>query len=196
MKIDAGVLKRQIKKHVGYNIAVILCALLAVALLVMTVVSAFSIGGQKGVAVKEMFDVSSSSLDGYDSQQRHFVSQISGYLINYDDQKADVERIVIVVGDGKNRQTIELEGLVLYPRLSEEITHEWQTSFNYDRIHSVTVTYNGEDVRLANSTAEWELDPSMFLYALLCAVACYVTVFLGKKRYYRYQEDEILTRNA
>ena len=193
MKIDWMELKEQSKRHMGYNAAVLLCALLALTFFVLTVVSLFSMRNNEGVAVKEVFDVSSSPLD---TTNQNFVTQLNGYLINYEDEKAQIERILIVVGNGSERNEVELDGLTLYPRLSEEIRHEWKTSFAFDRIHSVTVVVDGEHQRLANNTIEWEFDPDILLYAILCAVACFGTVFAVKKRYYRYQEDQMAVRST
>ena len=191
MKIDWIELKAQCKKHVGKNLLVLLSGVLALAFLVLTLISLFSIGGNQGVAVKEAFDVSSSPLD---TTNQNFVSQLNGYLINYEDKKAEIERIIIVVGSGRERDEIELEGLTLYPRLAEEIRHEWKTSFDFDRVHSVSVVINGERQLLANSTATWEFNPNVLLFALLCALCCFATVFTFKKRYYVYQEDLIEQR--
>lgn len=191
MKIDWTKVKEQSKKHIGYNLLVVLCALVALAFLVVSVVSLFSVGKSQGIAVKEEFRVSSSPLD---AANQNFVSQLSGYLINYEDEKAVVETITVVVGNGRERREIKLEGLTLYPRLAEEIRHEWKTDFNFDRIHSVSVTVEDESQVLANSTAEWEFNPNILIYALICAVACFATVFTFKKRYYRYQEDLMAER--
>ncbi len=186
MKIDWMELKEQSKKHMGYNAAVLLCAILALTFFVLTAISLFSMQNNGGVAVKEAFDVSSSPLD---TTNQNFVTQLNGYLINYEDEKAQVEKILVVIGNGREREEIELDGLMLYPRLAEEIRYEWKTSFDFDRIHSVTVVVGGEHQRLANNTVEWEFDPDSVLYALLCGVLCFATVFVAKKRYYRYQED-------
>ena len=191
IKIDWIKLKAQCKKHVEKNLLVLLSGVLALAFLVLTLISLFSIGGNQGVAVKEAFDVSSSPLD---TTNQNFVSQLNGYLINYEDKKAEIERIIIVVGNGRERDEIELEGLTLYPRLAEEIRHEWKTSFDFDRIHSVSVVINGERQLLANSTAAWEFNPNVLLFALLCALCCFATIFTFKKRYYVYQEDLIAER--
>lgn len=191
MKIDWTKVKEQSKKHIGYNLLVLLCALVALVFLAVSVVSLFSVGKSQGIAVKEEFRVSSSPLD---TTNQNFVSQLSGYLINYEDEKAVVETITVVVGNGRERREIKLEGLTLYPRLAEEIRHEWKTDFNFDRIHSVSVTVEGESQVLANSTAEWEFNPNILIYALICAVACFATVFTFKKRYYRYQEDLMAER--
>ncbi len=180
--------KGEIKKHVGYNAALVLCALLAIAFLVLAVVALFSVQSGEGIAVKEAFDVSSSPLD---TTNQNFVTQLSGYLVNYEDEAQKVEKIIIVVGNGKEREEIELAGMTLHPRLGEEIRHEWKTSFNFDRIHSLTVVVNGERQLLANNTAEWEFNPNILLYAILCALSCFGTVFVAKKRYYRYQEDQM-----
>ena len=193
MKLNQIEWKSEIKKHIGYNVTLILCALLAVFFLVMTIVALFSTQIGEDIAVKEAFDVSSSSLD---AQNQNFVFQLSGRLINYEDQKAEVEKILVVVGNGRERKEIELDGVVLYPRLAEEIRHEWKTSFSFDRVHSVTVVVGGERQLLANSTAEWEFNPNILLYALLCAISCFGTVFAAKKRYYRYQEDRMALDSA
>ena len=191
MKLNQIQLKSEIKKHVGYNIALLACALLAIFFLVMAIVTVASIRPNDGIAVKEAFDISSSPLD---ASNQNFVSQVSGYLINYADQKAEVEKIILVVGNGRDRSEIELDGTVLYPRLPEEIRYEWKTNFNFDRVHSVSVVVDGNRQVLANSTAEWEFDPSILLYAALCALACFGTVLVAKKRYYRYQEDQLLAQ--
>ena len=186
MKIDWLILKEQSKRHIKYNAFVLLCGVLALIFLVLTVVSLFGMKGNQGVSVKEAFDVSSSPLD---TTNQNFVSQLSGYLINYEDEKAIVESILVVVGNGNHREQIEIDGVTLYPRLSEEIRYEWKTDFDFDRVHSVTVIVNGQSQTLANSTAEWEFNPEILIYALLCAVSCFGVVFTFKKRYYRYQED-------
>lgn len=191
MKIDWIELKEQCKKHIGYNLLVLLCGILAMTFLVLTVVSLFSTGGNRGVSVKEAFDASSSPLD---TTNQNFVSQLSGYLINYEDKKAEVESIIIVVGNGREREEIKLDGMTLYPRLPEEIRHEWKTTLYFDRVHSITVVIDGERQLLANHTAEWEFNPNIILYALLCALSCFGGVFTFKKRYYRYQEDLMAER--
>lgn len=191
MKIDWMELKKQTKKYIWHNLLVLLCGILALIFLVLTVVAAFSTQKNEEIAVKEAFDVSSAPLD---ADGKRFVSQLSGYLINYNDKKAEVESIIVVVGDGREREEIELDGMTLYPRLDEELRHEWQTGFAFDRVHSVAVVVDGEYQLLANSTAEWEFNPNIILYAVLCALACFGTVFAFKKRYYRYQEDLIAAR--
>ena len=193
MKFDWMELKKQITKHIGYNLLVLLCAALAVVFLVMSVVALFSIEGNEGVAVKEAFDVSAAPLD---AESQTFVAQLSGYLINYEDQKVEVENVIVVVGNGRDRQELTLEGVTLHPRLSEEIRHEWKTQAAFDRVHSIWVVVDGERQLLANSTAEWNFDPNILLYAALCALACFGTVFTFKKRYYRYEEDLIAARSA
>lgn len=191
MKIDWMELKKQSKKYIWHNLLVLLCGILALLFLVLTVVAAFSTQKNEEIAVKEAFDVSSAPLD---ADGKRFVSQLSGYLINYNDKKAEIESIIVVVGDGREREEIELDGMTLYPRLGEELRHEWQTGFAFDRVHSVAVVVDGEYQLLANSTAEWKFNPNIILYAVLCALACFGTVFAFKKRYYRYQEDLIAAR--
>lgn len=193
MKLNQIEWKTEIKKHIGYNIALLLCIVLAIFFLAMTVVSIFSIEGNEGVAVKEAFDVSSSPLD---AENKNFVSQLSGYLINHEDEKAKVEKIIVVVGNGRERAEVELAGLTLYPRLPEEIRYEWQTNLAFDRIHSVTVIVDGKSQLLANNTIEWEFNPDILLYAVLCAISCFGSVFAIKKRYYRYQEDQMVAHSA
>lgn len=188
MKLNQVNWKNEIKKHIGYNVAVILCAVLAIFFLVMTVISAFSVKGEEGIAVKEAINVSSAPLD---PANQKFTSQVSGYLINYEDEKTQVDKILVVVGNGRERETIELDGMMLYPRLPAEIRYEWKTSFDFDRIHSLTVVVEGQHRLLENNTIGWEFNPNILLYGLLCAICCLSTVFVAKKRYYRYQEDQL-----
>ena len=191
MKIDWMELKQQSKKYIGHNVIVLLCGVLALVFLALAVVAIFSIKGNEGIAVKEAFDVSAAPLD---ASGNNFVAQLNGYLINYEDKKAEVDSILVVVGDGREREEITLDKMTLYPRLAEEVSYEWETSFALDRVHSVKVILNGQSQLLANSTAEWEFNPNVVLYVLLCAMFCFGTVLAGKKRYYRYQEDLIAAR--
>ena len=186
-------MKEQCKKYIWHNLLVLLCGVLSLAFLVLAVVAVFSTQKNEGIAVKEAFDISSAPLDANGKQ---FVSQLNGYLINYEDRAAKIESIVVIVGDGREREEIELDGMTLHPRLAEEIRHEWQTSFAFDRVHSVTVVADGERLLLANSPAAWEFNPDTILYAILCALSCFGTIFAFKKRYYRYQEDQIAARNV
>ena len=193
MKIDWMKLKEQSKKYIVHNVLVLLCGILSLVFLVLTVVAVFGTKQNEGIAVKEAFDVSAAPLD---ADGKSFVSQLSGYLINYEDKKAEVESIIVVVGDGREREEITIDAMTLYPRLPEEIRYEWQTSFAFNRIHSVSVVVDGQRQLLANNTVEWEFNPNVILYAVLCALACFGTVFTFKKRYYRYQEDLIAAREA
>ena len=193
MKIDWMKLKEQSKKYIAHNVLVLLCGILSLVFLVLTVVAVFGTEQNEGIAVKEAFDVSVAPLD---ADGKSFVAQLSGYLINYEDKKAEVESIVVVVGDGREREEITIDAMTLYPRLAEEIRYEWQTSFAFNRIHSVSVVVDGQRQLLANNTVEWEFNPNVILYAVLCAFACFGTVFTFKKRYYRYQEDLIAAREA
>ena len=191
MKIDWIELKQQSQKHIGYNLLVLLCGILTLVFFVLAVGAIFSTRGSEKIAIKEIFDVSSFSLDG---TNQNIVSQLSGSLINYEDDSAKVDTIIVVVGDGEERETIEITDVTLHPRLVEEIHHEWNTSVAFDRVHSVTVVIDGEEQLLSNSTATWDFNPNIVLYATLCAIFCFGTVFAFKKRYYRYQEDLIAAR--
>ena len=193
MKIDWIKLKEQCKKYIWHNLLVLLCGVLSLAFLALAVVALFSTQKNEEIAVKETLDVSSASLD---ADGKKFVSQLSGYLINYGDKKAEVDSIIVVVGDGREREEIELDGMMLHPRLAEQIRHEWQTNFAFDRVHSVTAVVDGGRQLLANSTAEWEFTPDVVIYAIFCAIFCFGTVFTFKKRYYCYQEDLIAARSA
>ena len=191
VKIDWMELKQQSKKYIGYNVVVLLCGILSLTFLVFTVVAVFSTKGNEGIAVKESFKVSAAPLD---AEGKQFTVQLSGYLINYEDKKAEVDSILVVVGDGRERQEIKLDKMTLYPRLAQEIASEWKTNFAFDRVHSVKVVIGDQSQLLANNTVEWEFNPDIILYEVLCALACFGTVFAFKKRYYRYQEDLIATR--
>ena len=193
MKIDWTVLKKQCKKHIGYNLLVLLCGLLAVTFLVLTVIAMFSSPKKDGIIVKEAFVVSSAALD---TTNQNFVSQLGGYLINNGNDTANVESIIVVVGNGYERQEIELDPVKLYPRHAEEIRHEWKTSMAFDRVHSLMVVVDGQIQPLTNTTATWEFNPAIAIYAILCAISCFGTVFTFKKRYYRYQEELIAERAA
>ena len=185
--------KKIITGHIWHNLAVLFCGALAIFFLALALVALFSFQKNEGIAVKEAFDVSSSPLD---ATEQNFVTQLSGYLVNNEDKKAEVEKILIVVGNGRDREEIEIDGLPLYPRFAEEIRHEWKTTLAFDRIHSVSVVVDGQRQQLANSTANWEFDPNVIIYALLCAISCFGTVFAAKKRYYRYQEDQMALRTT
>lgn len=193
MKFDWMKLKEQSKRYIGHNALVLLCGILSLVFLVLAVVAVFGTKHNEGIAVKEAFDVSSAPLD---ADGKSFIAQLSGYIINYEDKKAEVESLIVVVGDGREREEITLDAMTLYPRLAEEIRYEWQTSFAFNRIHSVSVVVDGQRQLLANNTVEWEFNPNVILYAVLCALACFGTVFTFKKRYYRYQEDLIAACEA
>ena len=191
MKIDWTVLKKEYKKHIGYNLLMLLCGLLALTFLVLTVIAMFSSPKKEGVAVKEAFVVSSAALD---SANQKFVSQLGGYLVNHEDVAADGESIIVVVGNGYERQEVELDPVKLYPRHAEEIRHEWRSTMAFDRVHSVMVVVDGQIQPLTNATATWEFNPGIAIYAVLCAISCFGAVFTFKKRYYRYQEELIAQR--
>ena len=193
LKLNQIEWKSEIKKHVWHNIVLIACALLAITFLVLAVMALFSTQSGEGIAVKEAFDVFSSPLD---TTGQNFVTQLSGYLISYEDTAQTVEKVILVIGNGQERQEIELDGLTLSPRFAEEIRHEQKTSFAFDRVHSLSVVVDGERQLLANNTAEWEFNPNILLYAILCALSCFGTVFAAKKRYYRYQEDQMALASA
>ena len=191
MKIDWIELKQQSKKHIGYNLLVLLCGILTLVFFVLAVGAIFLTQKSEEIVIKEVFDVSSAPLD---ATNQNFVSQLSGCLMNYQDEAAKVESIIVVVGNGREREKIELDSITLHPRLAEEIRHEWKTSLAFDRVHSVTVVVDGKEQMLSNSTATWDFNPNIVLYAILCALFCFGTVFAFKKRYYRYQEDLIAAR--
>lgn len=183
--------KKELTRHVGYNLAVLLCMLLALFCAVMSLLSLFGMNRGGGIEVKERFEVSSSALD---ATYENNVAQISGYLVNSGNEKVVVDRVTVVVGDGKAREEIELEGFTLYPRLPQEVFFEWKTSFYFDYVHSVTVEHDGYAERIANSSADWEFNPNVMLYAVLCMISAFVGVFFAKKRFYRWQEDQMASR--
>ena len=177
-------------KYLKYYLAILLCGAISLALLVMAFIAVLPKGTNDSFAVYEKVEVSSSLLD---KEKKTYVSQITGIFINRGGEVANVERLEITVGDGSHRDRITLEGFSVPVRSQYDMpVYEWQGSYRYGRVHSVVAVVNGEELSLANRTANDAFDPSALLLLIPCLIAALVAVYAYKKYTYAKQEDQLL----
>lgn len=178
------------KQHIRYNAAIAVCAALAVLLIVLLITSVNPSCSSLGIEVKETIRVS-SSLDGDSDGYR---SQLRGMIVNQNDERVTVEKLKIVVGNGKDEREITLTDIVLEPRVAYDLASngcEWEDTAAYDRVLSVIVVCKDGTEQLANNTIGLAVNLTTLLWGVLTVIDGILLVFLAKQRYYLAQEARL-----
>lgn len=182
------------RNHIKHNLILLGLGILEIFFIVLLILSLLPKGATTDFAVDKQVSVSSSVLN---KEEGTYISQFSGGFINRGSKQVKVEYLEITVGDGNRRERIRVEGIALPARTRYTLpTNDWESSYMYDRVHSVVAVIDGESFLLANSTAGASFDPSVFLYLIPCAVIALFGVHFGKQRYYLWQEDQLLASSA
>lgn len=179
-------LKYHLTRYIGYNVLILLLAVVALVFLVLGVVSAFVTG--ETVAVPETVTVSASPID---AGGERYELRLSGVLMNQTNEDIKLEELLIAVEGNGHNETIVLEGLKLPSRMKYELTHTWEGSVAFDKVVSVNAVYGGETIALANYTSEIDLNIDLLFYWAIAAVSAMVGIYFFKQRYYLAQEDQM-----
>ncbi len=184
---------KQITKHIGQNLLILLLALLTLGLTFLLILDLIP-ADFSGFEVKEKVTVSSSSISaGGDA----YISSVRGSLRNTTDKEIEVEKITLVVSNEKGEsKTLEIEGETIRPRTDLELSYLWEGTTAYDRISSVTLTVDGEEDLIPNSPKTFFLNASTIICGVLIAVSVFFLVWVCKVRYYMYQEDKAENADA
>ena len=178
------------KKHIRYNVAIIVCAMLAVVFSVLAVIALLPEKTESGVEVKETIRVS-SSLDG---DSKGYRSQLRGVIVNKSDKTVKIDRLELVVSNGREEKQIVLRDITLTPRVVYDIQnadYEWEDTVAYDRILSVTVVSGSLREQIPNNTVGLQFDLAVLLWVVLTVIDAIVLVRVSKLRYYLAQEDRM-----
>lgn len=177
------------KKHIGYNVAIAVCGILAVVFLVLLVLAILPPVKTLGIEVKDTVGVSSSGLkDGY-------VVQIAGSLVNLNDEEVTADEVRILVSDGRNDKTVVFEDVKLSPRVPYDLLWEWEDTIAYDRVKELTVVVGEASESLSNNAAGLVFDLNTLLWSVLVIVDAIALIYLAKQRYYLHQEDKMKGEN-
>lgn len=177
------------KKHVGYNVAIAVCGVLAVVFLVLLVLAILPPAKKLGIEVKDTVGVSSSGLDG------GYVVQIAGSIVNLNEETVTADEVRILVSDGRNDKTVVLKDVKLSPRVPYDLLWDWKDTTPYDRVKEVTVVVDGTSESLSNNTQGLVLNLNTLLWGVLTVMDAIVLIYLAKQRYYLYQEDKMKQEN-
>ena len=177
---------RELTRHVGYNVLLLLLGLGALALLVMGAVAAF--GSEEPVAVPETVTVSASPID---AKGERYELRLRGRLQNNTDRNILAEELWIVVASNEASETIVLKDVSLPSRTPYELLYTWESAVAFDRVTSVSVRYGGETYPLSNYTSGLSLNADLLFYWAVAAVLMAVGVYFGKQRYYLAQQDRM-----
>lgn len=179
-------LKKQLTRHVGYNVLILVLGIAALTFLVLGMVSAF--GTSESVTVPETVTVSASPID---AKGERYELRLQGILRNNTDQTIRAEELLVVVEkDGRN-ETVVLTDLSLPSRAPYELSHKWESPAAFDRVMSVSIRYGGETYSLSNYTSGVTVNPDMVLYLVIAALFVAVGVYFVKQRYYLAEEDRM-----
>ena len=173
-------------KHLLQNLWILLLALLTLGLAFLLVLDMIP-AGASGLEVKERVEASSALIS---ADSNIHISSVQGFLRNKTAETVEVEKITVVVSDDKgNTKTLELPGAKVLPHTQLEISHSWESTIAFDRVHSVTVTVDGEEDLLPNTPRTFILNASTIVYLVLTGISAFFLVWVCKVRYYMYQED-------
>ena len=161
---------------------------LALLLVLLLMIELFS-GTDGALEVKEQIRISASSLSGAEEEEKEYLCQLSGVLINSSDEGIRIDHVTVAVSDGEIRKGLVLEGFYLPARTEQAIAGSLTGATEYNRVTDVYVTVNGEEIRLTNeSLGEQSLGWVPVLYLVLLAGVALLIVRACKIRYYLHQE--------
>ncbi|MBQ9784927.1 MAG: hypothetical protein IJW29_05460 [Clostridia bacterium] len=178
------------KQHIKYNVAIIALGALALLFVVLALVAILPPRSVTGVSVKETIRVS-SSLDG---DSKGYRSQLRGVIVNKSNERVKIDRLELVVSNGKDEKQIVLRDIVLAPRVVYDLQNaenEWEDAVAYDRVLSVTVVSGGEREVISNNTVGLRFDLAALLWTVLAVIDGILLVRVSKTRYYLAQEDRM-----
>ncbi len=175
-------------KHIGYNLLIVLSAAVTLLLLVLMLLSLVGDAAEVPLSVREEFIASSSLLEK--GSDRYLV-QVQGSLINLGDTPLQVDALKLCIGDGDTEWELVKEGFSLPVRFERPFLYEWEDTVPYDRVLSVVAVCNGEELPLANSTADAPFNISALIYAGLTLLAAWALLTVSKQRYYLAQADRM-----
>lgn len=173
------------KKHIGQNIRILITGLCVLLLLVATILSAIP-EADLGVKVSEAMEVSWSRIS---MNEELYACEIEGILKNTGDETILIDRLEILVGNGKEEHLLTQEGITLPARTAHEIFLRWEDEKAYDRVLSVKITANGETATLANLTEGGSVNGLTVLLGALCLLCAYLLVRAVRIRLYMEEED-------
>ncbi len=170
-------------KHIGHNLAILLCGLLELALVVFLILSMIPTPPPLGVEVDETVQVSCSELEN-----GQYLLQLRGRLVNRGEEAVEFDTLRVTVSDGKARKTIEQELPTLSPRVPYDLFAELEVPVFYDRVDALTVVLDGEELPLSNGNGGI-FSVSTLLCAFLVVADAFVLIHFIKQRYYLAQEE-------
>ncbi len=183
--------KQNLKKDcLTQNLKILLWGLLTLLLVVLTILEMIPTDAT-ALRVEEVFRVSSSMIS---VSEKTYVSAVSGTLANPGDEAVRIDSVIVTVGNGEVTKDIVMDGFVLMPRSSEELTSGWTGNIQYDRITRLCVVVDGEKDVLTNIGSSLPVNGIAIFYLILLFPAALLLVRSCKIRYYIYQEMQMQDR--
>lgn len=179
------------KTHFKQNLQIVVLAMLALIFLVVAVLE-FLPSEDAGIKVKEKIKVSSSPID---SSKKDYASYLDGLLFNPGEEAIKIEKLEIVVSDGKTERTVPLSGFTLSPRSDYRLSAQWMGTVDYDRIEGIFLTVDEREVVLKNTEATFSFSALAVLATFAFGVTVILLIRASKERYYLHQEDVFLAAN-
>ncbi len=174
------------KKKIAYSAAAAFSALLALAFMILFVITLLPVGVD-GLRIEEPIRVSSSAID---AEGTRYLVQVRGSLINENDDPIKADAIVLRVRGENADKTVTLDGATLYTRLSHDLFYEWESDVPYDRVDAVHLTLDGKETRIENRE-ESVIGADTVVTLAVALVAAFLFIGFAKQRYYLYQEEQM-----
>lgn len=139
-----------------------------------------------GINVKERIGVSSSKIYADGSL---YSTEIRGILINRADALRTVDSIRVVIGDSDGKRDVILPAVTLHPGAEYNLVHSFEGTSDFDTVHEVYLTMDGNEVRLSNrAISEFPLSGLAIFCLVLLIPAVFLTVRALKGCFYLRQE--------
>ena len=182
------------KENLLMNLRIVLWGLATLLFVVLTVLELIP-NKSSGITVKEPIRISSASLSPFEAEQKDYTCLLTGILLNESNAAVAVESVRVVIGDGKQEKTLELEGFTLPARSTHEISVSFEDTVDYDRVKTVVLTADGTEDILPNQTKSgFSVSGVMILYFAGLILSGWFLYDTCKKRYYLWQEMQIKER--
>ena len=174
-----------LKDRLIQSVQIVVFGLLALALTVLAMLELIPTQ-TKGLQVKERIEVASFAVD---STGRRFVSSVHGSFKNNSNATVEIEKVHLLLSNGKIRKEIDLDGFTLPARCEQDVELNFECDVDVNTVVRIEATVNGERTVLENRSEAQTVNGFFVVYLVLLIPAVLLCIRAAKVRYYLYQES-------
>ncbi len=177
------------------DLQIAIWAFLALCLVILLILETRPTPNASDLSVSEPITVSSSMIDVH---TKRYSTTVRGSLYNPTNSPVTIDKVTVsVMTEDKGYRVVEFEGFVLHPRMAEEITQSFTGGTVYQKVSRVSVTVNGEERVIINTTnRQASVRGAAIFFLVLLIPVVLLLIRASKIRYYLYQEKRYFEQHA